>query len=198
MTLATYTELVAAVGNWLDRDDLVARVPDFIRLSEARLNRLLDDPDMEVLSTITASGPSTSLPADFGAMVSITTGRLPLKPMSAADFASIDTTITGYPSFYTLYDGGIRFAPANATAVIAMVYRRTIPALTEAAPTNWLLSRAPDVYLYGALVQASAFVSDDDRVSLWKSAFDEAIDELRTDGSKRKWGAGPIAPRIRR
>jgi hypothetical protein len=50
MSIGTYTEL-AAVGDWLDRDDLETRSADFIRLAEVRLNRLLEDPDMEVGDT---------------------------------------------------------------------------------------------------------------------------------------------------
>lgn len=197
MSIATYTDLVTAVGDWLDRDDLATRAPDFIRLAEARLNRLLDDPDMEVVSEATASGDYTALPADFGEMVSITTGEGPLSAMTAADFAGLTVT-AGIPRYYTIVDGSITFAPGNATAAIRMVYRRTIPALTASNTTNWLLDRAPDAYLYGALVQASAFLAEDDRLPLWKGAFDEAIGELRVDGTRRKWGAGPLAPRIRR
>lgn len=198
MSLAAYSDLVTAIGEWLDRDDLAARAPDFIRLAEARLDRLLSDPDMEVTSTATASGAATALPDDFGEMVSITTGEGPLKAMGPADFAGIDATITGTPRFYTIADGSLSFAPADTDAEITMVYRRTIPALTAANTSNWLLARAPDCYLYGALVQAEAYLAEDDRLPLWKGAFDEAIEELRRDSARRKWGAGPIAPRIRR
>jgi len=79
-----------------------------------------------------------------------------------------------------------------------MVYRRRIPALSATTTTNWLLDLAPDAYLYGALVQAEAFLAEDDRLPMWKAAFDEAINELRADADKRKWGAGPLAPRIDR
>ena len=198
MALDTYTDLVTEVGEYLDRPDLAARVPTFVRLSEARLNRVLDDPDMEVAATVTASGALTALPADFGSMVSVNTGGGFLEALGPVQFAGLDHTVMAAPRFYSISTNGISFAPGNSTALISMVYRRRIPALTAAAPTNWLLTRAPDVYLYGALLQASAFLVEDDRLGLWKSAFDEAIAELRTDGARRKWGAGPIAPRIGR
>ncbi len=194
MTLATYTELVASVGSWLDRDDMAARVPDFIRLTESRLNRLLDDPDMEVSASLTGDG--ADLPADFGGMVSVgTADGYRLQPLSNVDYAAM-LPQSGQSRYFTIRENKVYYAPGSANTTL--IYRRTIPALTEAAPTNWLLDRAPDVYLYGALVQASAFISEDDRIALWKTAFDEAIDELRGDGTRRKWGAGPIAPRIRR
>lgn len=194
MSLSSYADLVSAVGEWLDRDDLVTRAPDFIRLAEARLNRLLDDPDMEVSATLTGDG--AALPADFGAMVSIgTADGNPLAQMANVEFSSIRPQ-SGTSRNYTIRQGRVYYAPGSANPTL--VYRRSIPPLTASNSANWLLTRAPDVYLYGSLVQASAFLAEDDRLALWRSAFDEAIAELRSDGSRRKWGAGPLAPRIRR
>ena len=41
MAISNYTELKTAVANWLDRDDLTDRIPEFIALAESRFNRLL-------------------------------------------------------------------------------------------------------------------------------------------------------------
>ena len=41
MAISTYVELQTAVANWLDRDDMSARIPEFIALTEARFNRIL-------------------------------------------------------------------------------------------------------------------------------------------------------------
>ena len=41
MAIGTYAELQTAVANWLDRDDLTARITEFIALTEARMNRTL-------------------------------------------------------------------------------------------------------------------------------------------------------------
>lgn len=190
--------LIAAIVDWLDDPNLEAKAPIFIQLTESRLNRLLDDPDMEVISTATASGDYTALPSDFGEMVSINTGEGPLAQMGPVEFSGLDHTITGSPRFYSIVNRSIAFAPANGTASIEMVYRRRIPALTDANPTNWLLERAPDAYLYGCLVQAEGFNADDERVDGWKNSFDEAIAELRIDATRRKYGSGPLGPRIRR
>jgi hypothetical protein len=195
--ITNYDGLVAKLETWLDRDDLDADVDTFIQLTEARLNRLLDDPEMEVTTETAASGDYTALPADFGSMVSISTGDGQLKQVGTVEFSTFDST-SGIPRYYTIQDGSIGLYPRNSTATIRMVYRRRIPALTSGSPTNWLLTLAPDVYLYGCLVQAFGWDQDDDRVGGWKSLFDEAVAELRSDGARRKWGPGPIAPRIRR
>jgi hypothetical protein len=197
MSILTFTDLVSAVGDWLDREDLDTAVPTFIQLAEARMNRLLDDPEMEVTSNIVAAGDYTALPADFGEMVSISTGDGPLHPVGPVEFAGF-RSVSGIPRYYVVVDGSISFAPGNATAPITLVYRRRIPALTSDNTTNWLLSLAPDAYLYGALVQAEGFLAEDDRIAGWKAMFDEAISELRIDGARRKWGAGGLRPRINR
>lgn len=197
-TLATRDELVAYVTDLLDRDDITDdRASTAIRMTEARLNRLLEDPEMEVTSNTVAAGDATVLPADFGEMVSISTGDGRLSPVGPVEFASFNE-ISGTPRYYVIRDGAISFAPGNSTANIEMIYRRRIPALTDSNTSNWLLALAPDVYVYGLLVQLGILLGEDDRLGAWKGAFDEAIAELKTDGDRRKWGAGPISPRIGR
>lgn len=198
MSLENFTALQDAIGDWLDRDDLENRIPTFIALTEAKLNRKLQDPDQDAVWEEAAAGDYTDLPADFGEMVSITTGEGRLTSIGPAEYAGLDTSVSGIPRHYTMVDGAITFWPHNATANIRMIYRRKIPALTEASPTNWLLSRAPDVYLYGALLEASAFLVEDQRAVGWKTLFDEAVTDLMADGARRRWGAGALAPRIRR
>ena len=51
MAIGTYAELQTAVANWLDRDDLTARIPEFIALAEAKMNSNLRISLMENVST---------------------------------------------------------------------------------------------------------------------------------------------------
>jgi hypothetical protein len=192
--VSNYTDLLADIEDTLDRDDADTRLPRWLKLVEARLNRLLDDPEMEVSTTLTGDG--ADLPADFGSMVSIgTADGNGLKVMGNEEYAGL-TPISGVSRYYTIREGKIYYYPGSAN--VTLVYRRTIPALTSTSGTNWLIERAYDVYFYGCLVQAFGWDQDDDRVGGWKSLFDEAVAELRSDGARRKWGPGPIAPRIRR
>lgn len=193
----TRDELLENLSEWVDRDDLDSKFDTFVVLTEARLNRVLEDPEMEVVVDTTATGDYTALPADYGSMVSVSTGDGRLSQVGQVEFATFDTT-AGTPRYYTIVDGSIGFYPRNTTTPIRLTYRRRIPALTEDNQTNWLLTLAPDVYFYGCLVQAFGWDTDDDRVAGWKAMFDETLGELRADAVKRKWGAGPIAPRIRR
>ena len=59
MAIGTYAELQTAVANWLDRGDLTARIPEFIDLTEARMNRVLRLQLMVNVDTTTLGGAST-------------------------------------------------------------------------------------------------------------------------------------------
>jgi hypothetical protein len=194
----TYSDLVADLEAWLKRTDYTTHIPRFVELNEARLNRLLDDPDMEVIATAVTAGQYLGLPDDFGEMRAVNVGTYRLNQATAADFSGFPS-ISGIPSTYGIFDGQLAFAPIPATGSgVTMLYTRKIPALTVSTPTNWLLTRAPDLYLYGCLLQAHVYGWFDERIQLFKSVFDEAIQELRTDGERRRLGAAPLAPRLGR
>ena len=189
-----YADLLTDVADTLDRDDVTTRFPRWLKLVEVKLNRVLDDPAMEVSATLTGNG--AALPADFGAMVSIgTADGNRLSSLSPSEYSAIRPS-SGTSRYFTIQAGKVFYVPGAANPTL--IYRRTIPPLTSVATTNWLLDRAPDVYFYGVLLQAEAWDANNEQAVGWKALFDEAIDELRSDGAKRKWGAGPIGPRIRR
>jgi hypothetical protein len=58
-------------------------------------------------------------------------------------------------------------------------YFKTIPSLSDAVPSNWLLEDHPDVYLYGTLVEASLYLMDDERLPGWSQALEEAVQEIK-------------------
>lgn len=199
MTIATFTDLITEVEAYLSRTDYTARIPTFIQMTESRLNRLLDDPNMEVRATATGTGQYTTLPDDFKRMIGVSTGNnYDLEQVSESQITSLNQTLTGDPRKYAIVGGAITFAPINSAANVSMLYVRRIPALTTVTPTNWLLTLAPDLYLYGVLLQAHLFGWFDERLPIFKAAYDEAIAELRSDGETRRWGSAPLSPRIMR
>ena len=55
MALTSYAELQQAIADWLERADLVARIPDFIALFEAAANRRLRVRQQEATVSLTPS-----------------------------------------------------------------------------------------------------------------------------------------------
>ena len=70
MAITSYAELQTAMANWLIRDDLTNRLPEFIDLFEAEVNRRLRIQDMETRATATLTSGSDylALPTDFGGL----------------------------------------------------------------------------------------------------------------------------------
>ena len=66
MAIGTFDELKTAVANWLGRDDLTDRIPEFIALAEGRMNRTIFARAQEVraTATLTAEDAYTALPTD--------------------------------------------------------------------------------------------------------------------------------------
>lgn len=202
MTIATYSELVDEMGAWLNRANLNDRIPTFIRLFEARMNRRLRSPDMEQTSTqdIAPGVEAYSLPFGFvsARMVYIDgVPRVNLTPMSAQ---SLRTEFTGQetssPSAYAMIGNQVVLAPTPVAAgTLTIVYYRSLSGLSETNATNWLLSEHPDVYLYGSLCMAAGFEKDDERLNVWKAAWDEALAEITDHGNRKRLPGGPLATR---
>ena len=192
MAISNYSELQTAVANWLDRDDLAARIPEFIALCEARFNRSLRIRAMETLdiSVDTVSGTSTvALPTGYVQMRDISLITSPITQLQYVTPEIMNRlnagSFTGKPETYTIIANNILFGPTpDAVYDISMLYYKTFDALTDAAPTNWVITNAPDVYLYGALLEAEPFLMNDQRVQLWATALTQSITTLQEQDNK--------------
>lgn len=208
MSIATYSDLTTAAANWLARGDLTARIPEFVALAEAKFQRSLFVRQMEQRSTATVDTTSSepefiSLPSDFQTMrrirLSSVTGKPGLGYMSGTqidEFRTNGGNTTGQPLHFSIIGDEIELAPTpDDDYTIEMVYRKTVPALSDASPTNWLLSIAPDVYLYSVLMESAPFIKDDERLTLWATLAQAAIKQLNDLSSTAQFNAGPAVIR---
>lgn len=200
MAISNYAELQTSITNWLARNDLAATIPDFIGLAESRINRRLRVAQMIIRDTTqTVPGNSYILkPADFLEMRNIEVSGSPNMVLEYATPAVIDrkyrSDSLGRPSAYTLLGSEIQLAPTpDAEYVIEMAYYAKIPSLQQNS-TNWLIQQAPDIYLYGALIEAKAFI-EDEKFQLWKAAFDEAINDLTRSDKRAKFSGSGLRQR---
>lgn len=197
MPLSTHAELLTSLALWLDRSDLTAMLPEFIALNEARLNRLLRVPAMEASATSSVSSGTVALPDDCLQLrkVVIDDEAIPAFSPQQLHAAYGDSTY-GSVLGYAVSGQEITLLPAPSASIDVVVdYYQKIPALTSTNTTNWLLESHPDLYLYGTLCMAEAFVDNPDRVAVWKSAWDAALDELIAHGNKQRLPAGPLVMR---
>lgn len=207
MAISTYSSLVDAVTEYLGRDQdttLTARIPDFITLAEAKFNRVLLHPGMETRSTTTADTSDDepefiTLPSDFQSMrrvrLSGVVGKPRLDFMSQTqidDYRYSIDNVSDQPVYFSIIGSEMELVPTpNEDYELEMVYRANIPALTSSNTTNWLLTLAPDLYLYGALLEAAPYLKNDERIPTWSSALATVLDQLNTQGNRQVFDAGP-------
>ena len=130
MAISNYSELQTAVANWLDRDDLAARIPEFIALCEARFNRSLRIRAMETLdiSVDTVGGTSTvALPTGYVQMRDISLITSPITQLQYLTPEIMNRlnagSLTGKPETYTIIANNILFGPTPDSAYdISMLY----------------------------------------------------------------------------
>jgi hypothetical protein len=208
VTLITdYTTLQAAVVEYLARDQdtfLVARVPSFIQMSEAKFNRTVFTRQMEARSSSTTDTTDdepefVSLPSDFQSMRRIRLSGVTGKPILSFKTATqLDEyrlaigNVASQPKYFSIFGSELELAPTpDANYALEMIYRANVPALSSNS-TNWLLTLAPDLYLYGALMEAAPYLKNDARLGVWGSGFKQALDDLNELGLKSAFNAGPV------
>ena len=190
MALGTFTELKDAVADWLDRSDLTARIPDFITLAEARLNRDLRIRPMEVRSSMeTTSGQRYfNLPGGYLQMRNMQMNTNPITPLEYITPEMLDrlygSDTTGKPRAYTLIGDEIQLAPIpDSDYTVEMAFYEKFTPLGDGTSgtvtTNWLTTNAPDVLLYGALLEAEPFIKNDERIGLWLNAYNSAVKKIQ-------------------
>src|SRR5262245_659773 len=194
MAITTYAELQAAVGNWLDHGLFAARVPEFIALFEAAANRRLRVREQEATATLTPSSGAVALPADYLAWRRLTwtgTPRVELQYVHPSYLqAAYPSSPTDVPRIFSIEGTTLKIRPLDATP-LEFDYFQKIPALSDAAPSNWLLAAHPDIYLFGSLVEAEMFGVNDERAPAWKARRDEIFDEIEKLTNKTR-GAGAM------
>lgn len=211
-TIISNATLTTAIVEYLARDNdttLLARIPTFIQFFEAKMNRELFVRQMETRAAssidLTTTEPEfISLPTDFQSMrrvrLSSVTGKPCLEFKSGTQMDEYRfgiSNVAAQPRYFTIFGSEIELAPTpDANYTIEMVYRANIPALaTPANDPNWLLTLAPDLYLYGALLESAPYIKEDARLQTWGQLFANSRDALNMLGLTSTFNAGPMTIR---
>ena len=107
---------------------------------------------------------------------------------------------TGKPRAYTLIGDEIQLAPVpDSDYTLEMAFYEKFTPLGDGTAgtvtSNWLTTNAPDVLLYGALLEAEPFIKNDERIGLWLNAYNGSIKKIQ-DADARDRHSGS-AMRIR-
>ena len=172
----SYSELIAAINDWLDRSDLTGSAPSMIALCEARLRRELQGLDMEGTASAVISDGAGVLPVDCDFVRFVTYNGTPLDECSPE--IGRQRAAGTVPASYSLEAGGIRVWPAWSGA-IDLVYQAKLTPLSDNNSSNPVLLEHPDLYFFGSMMFAEGYLANDSRLGLFKGLWDEAIGSLQ-------------------
>jgi hypothetical protein len=167
MSFATYSALRSSIKDWAERDSLSDDlVKDFVVLTESVFN-YGDDPngvkplrvrDMETTATVTMTSGVGDLPTDFLEAIKVKDPGSVTRDIQYATPDWLDENYpTGqdetYPTFYTII-GSQLVCPID----VSLTYYAKIETVTgNDGAVNWLLTKAPNAYLYGGLMHYSIY-----------------------------------------
>ena len=199
MALDTFAGLKATIADYLNRDDLTAIIPSFITIAEAKFNRKLRTRQMIKRAEGQIETSFFAYPADWLQAKEFQLNTNPIVRLQFVTEAQGDELKAqrylniGQPVYYTITGSQLEFIPTPDTTYSAeLTYYAKIPALSDANTSNWLLAYAPDLYLYGALMEAAPYLKDDERLPVWSQMYISSLGDIEVADQRASVSSTPL------
>jgi len=160
-------------------------------MAEAQINRDVRHWKMEQRSTAELDDQYLTLPTDWVETVRLTvkdTVPYALNLMSRDELQDRrfdGDDVSGKPVYYAHIAGEVEVYPTpDATYEIELLYLQRIAALSDSNTSNWLLTEAPDLYLYACLVETTTYLRDDERLTSFGALYQSRLDKLNASARK--------------
>lgn len=211
---SSYDNLIANIAETLNRQDLVAAIPGFIALVEGRVNaddrfRIL--PSMQRSTAILSPptdpimGSFIPMPADYISMQNFRLlqvpppGSIELLTTTQMDEKRALLPDSDQPKFYCVTGEEFEIRPMPDTTYTAqMIYFANVPPLGTSNESNWLLQRYPNVYYYGALMEAAPYLRNDERVGVWGSMYEKIANDINVSSDRGQFSGATMKMRTPR
>jgi hypothetical protein len=203
MAISNYSELKSAIADWLDRTDLTDSIPNFIALTEARHKRdfKLRRLETRVTANTVADQEYYSLPDNYIAMRNI---QLNTDPKTSLEYLTPEQmdrvyagSMKGKPKAYSIMVNDIQLRPTpDGVYQIELLYYKHVNPLSDSNATNEILDNHPDIYLYGALVEAEPYLQNDKRIQTWSSFYDRAKKDIIDSNERDRHSGVALTTRI--
>lgn len=199
--ITDYASLKAEAIEWMDRAGQIGKAETWVQLGEAKLNRKLGPMETDALlaatvgsrdldiSSLNVVQPLALFIAEPGC------AEITVQPQSAAtmpyEVGPGRPEMFAVEQFWTIHLN----RPADAEYPFRFHYSGRF-ALSDAAPTNWLLTNHPDVYLAVVLVWGAGYNEAWENGAIWKGILEEAIPEIASLIRKSQRGTLRVDPAL--
>lgn len=200
MALANFSDLKSAVTSWMDRTDVAGNVEEFIALAEAGLNRELQAARTEAtLQTVagdrTVDVSSLVIDQPVALHLDIGSSEVRLSKMDGAQTPRSETSRR--PQRWELDGSNIGFdAPSDAVYNLRFEYDERF-ALSDAAPTNDLLTNHPDLYLSACILWGAGYTQDPQSGADYGTKVRALLPSVRRHYANRRKATLKVDPALR-
>lgn len=199
--ITDYSSLKTAVADYLARSDLSSYVPNFIQNCESTIYKNLRIRAMETALNVTIASGVATVPTDF---VALKYAYVNMVPVQTLDWQPPEMIYAHYPVRsgadipleISIEATNFIFGPFPGNYTVKGIYYARLAALSDSNTTNWFTSYAPDLLLYGALLDASPFLKDDKRIPVWQMFYQRAFDAVSNESQRQRSALGSIATRL--
>ena len=193
MAINTFGTLKAAIADFMNRSDMTtAQAENFVALVEADIRNDCRVRAQRVTTAITATGqtvphPTLMIEADEFQIDGYGYEYVPKEVFTQhrkAGSSSRVFTSVGSNFWANLGDGD--------TNVVDLTYTQAFDAFTADTNTNYILTYAPDVYLYGACAHAAQYYQDAGNLERFKALYLGAVKRLNDREKNAAWSGSSL------
>ena len=194
-----FGQLKTAVAAWANRSDLTSMMATFYELAEQRVyngspdfgvDQLRISPMLVTVNPFTGTLPSDVCQIQRLAVIMDSSRR---KSLEFIPYGQISTSqdYSGTPAFYSLNGSTVVYGP-TFTNDVELTYYAKFASPSVDADTNWLLTNASSVLLYGMLVEVALYLRDQELLATVGKLYANAVYLLRVSDPQghiwiRKW-----------
>lgn len=206
MALITdYATLKTAVADYLARSDLSGFTPNFVQNCESKLYKRLRIRAMENSLSLTIANGVAAVPTSpvyvelkyayiSSGGVTYSLDRVPPDQVYA-NYPTRSGTAS-IPKVIAVEATNFIFGPYPGDYTVNGIYYGRLTALSDSNTTNWFVTYAPDLLLYGSLLEAEPFLKNDLRLPLWQGMYREALKCVQDEELRQRSSGGSIATRV--
>ncbi len=203
MAITDYASLKTSVASWLHRTNATDIIPDLIAFGENRIYRDLRVRQMETAMSVAISSGVAAVPSGYLELKNAYLDGTPVAKLERKDAEWIyhnypTRSSDGRPKFIARDAGNFIFGPfPTDTYTLKGTYYKRLDALSDSNTSNWLITDAPEMLLFAALVEAEAFVVNDPRIALWETKYLQLRDRLQERSDDEEFSGSPLSSTTR-
>lgn len=187
--ISSYSTLLTEVATWLARSNLTSAIPGFVQNWEEKFLRQPKNfgPWMETTLSVAIS-TTAAVPSDYRALKIAYLDGQSNRPLIASSLEQVlmaypRASGAGQPKWIARDGANFVFGPVPSGSYTLNGTYYAKPTLLRNfaadAAAHFLIVNAPDLLLYGALLEAQPYLMNDKRLPVWQGFHDKALMDYR-------------------